>query len=90
MHSVLERSPRHLIHEIILVDDGSVAPHTKEPLEEYVATVRKSFEVLSKDGLPGWPSPIPINSGGLFILFCIIFVFSFSVASSPCDYCAHG
>eukprot|EP00037_Helgoeca_nana_P025099 m.270605 g.270605 ORF g.270605 m.270605 type:complete len:576 (-) comp26851_c0_seq4:211-1938(-) len=39
MHSVIERSPRHLLHEIILVDDGSDAPHIGKPLEEYVKTL---------------------------------------------------
>eukprot|EP00038_Savillea_parva_P031856 m.91326 g.91326 ORF g.91326 m.91326 type:complete len:577 (+) comp9897_c0_seq2:72-1802(+) len=39
MHSVIERSPRHLLHEIVLVDDGSDAPHIQGPLEEYVKTL---------------------------------------------------
>jgi hypothetical protein len=37
MYSVIDRSPPHLLHEIILVDDGSDAPHLQAPLE--VATV---------------------------------------------------
>jgi polypeptide N-acetylgalactosaminyltransferase len=39
MHSVIERSPRHLLHEIILVDDGSDAEHIGKPLEDYVKTL---------------------------------------------------
>ena len=38
IHSVIERSPRHLLHEIILVDDGSNGPRgsyiTDGPLEK--------------------------------------------------------
>lgn len=39
MLSVIERSPRHLLHEIVLVDDGSNAPHIQGPLEEFAKTL---------------------------------------------------
>lgn len=39
IHSVIDRSPQHLLHEIILVDDGSDAPHLQQPLEDYVVCV---------------------------------------------------
>lgn len=35
VHSVFDRSPTHLIHEVILVDDFSDMDHLKEQLEEY-------------------------------------------------------
>ncbi|XP_028137664.1 putative polypeptide N-acetylgalactosaminyltransferase 9 [Diabrotica virgifera virgifera] len=35
VHTVLDRSPRDLIEEVILVDDYSDMPHTKKQLEDY-------------------------------------------------------
>ncbi|ROK35828.1 Polypeptide N-acetylgalactosaminyltransferase 12 [Anabarilius grahami] len=41
VHSVLETSPDLLLTEIILVDDYSDRDHLKEPLENYIANIKK-------------------------------------------------
>ncbi|XP_051728156.1 polypeptide N-acetylgalactosaminyltransferase 12 [Ctenopharyngodon idella] len=41
VHSVLETSPDLLLTEIILVDDYSDRDHLKEPLENYIADIKK-------------------------------------------------
>ncbi|KAG2465225.1 GLT12 acetylgalactosaminyltransferase, partial [Polypterus senegalus] len=41
VHSVLETSPDILLTEIILVDDHSDREHLKQPLEDYISTLRK-------------------------------------------------
>ncbi|XP_033105779.1 polypeptide N-acetylgalactosaminyltransferase 13-like [Anneissia japonica] len=38
LHSVLNRSPHHLLAEVILVDDGSDRTHLKTALDDYLAT----------------------------------------------------
>ncbi|MBN3276262.1 GLT12 acetylgalactosaminyltransferase, partial [Polyodon spathula] len=41
VHSVLETSPDILLREVILVDDYSDREHLKQPLEDYVSSLRK-------------------------------------------------
>ncbi|XP_041105031.1 polypeptide N-acetylgalactosaminyltransferase 12-like [Polyodon spathula] len=41
VHSVLETSPDILLREVILVDDYSDREHLKQPLEEYISSLRK-------------------------------------------------
>ncbi|CRK88373.1 CLUMA_CG002150, isoform A, partial [Clunio marinus] len=53
VHSVLDRSPEHLITEIILVDDFSDMEHLKTPLEVYMSNYPKVkiLRTAKRDGL---------------------------------------
>ncbi|TNN05251.1 Polypeptide N-acetylgalactosaminyltransferase 5, partial [Schistosoma japonicum] len=53
VHSVIDRSPSYLLHEIILVDDFSDRPHLKEALEEYMKmlNVVKIVRTKRREGL---------------------------------------
>ncbi|XP_060078670.1 putative polypeptide N-acetylgalactosaminyltransferase 9 [Ylistrum balloti] len=48
VHSILDRSPEHLIKEIILADDFSDRAHLHEPLETYVKKLTKVKIVRNK------------------------------------------
>ena len=48
VHSVMNRSPPHLIHEILLIDDSSTYQHLGQRLEDYIT---KTWP--SKKGDPG-------------------------------------
>eukprot|EP01098_Paradermamoeba_levis_P005752 TRINITY_DN2403_c0_g1_i3.p1 TRINITY_DN2403_c0_g1~~TRINITY_DN2403_c0_g1_i3.p1 ORF type:complete len:145 (+),score=30.53 TRINITY_DN2403_c0_g1_i3:400-834(+) len=41
VHSVLNKAPPELLHEIVLVDDGSNEPWLKKGLDEYVSLLPK-------------------------------------------------
>lgn len=53
VHSILNRSPRRLIKEIILVDDFSNKPHLGQQLEDYIKPLRivKVVRAKKREGL---------------------------------------
>ena len=57
IHSVIDRArggqPGSLLHEIILVDDGSTAEHIGRSLEEYVATLPVPVKIVRQHARTG-------------------------------------
>jgi glycosyltransferase involved in cell wall biosynthesis len=50
---VIERSPPHLLHEIILVDDGSNAEHIGQYLADYVSVLPVPVKIVRQNGRTG-------------------------------------
>ncbi|XP_028408753.1 polypeptide N-acetylgalactosaminyltransferase 13-like isoform X2 [Dendronephthya gigantea] len=46
VHSVINRSPPHLLKEIILVDDASTRDEVKDKLDEYVKTLATPVKII--------------------------------------------
>lgn len=56
LNSVINRSPRHLLEEIVLVDDDSeqqIYPYLGKPLEDYVALLPGIIRLIRTDGRKG-------------------------------------
>ncbi|XP_051566309.1 polypeptide N-acetylgalactosaminyltransferase 13-like isoform X2 [Myxocyprinus asiaticus] len=53
IHSALNRSPRHLLLEILLVDDASERDFLKKKLEDYVATLEVPVRILRMEQRSG-------------------------------------
>ncbi|KAG9464718.1 hypothetical protein GDO78_019480 [Eleutherodactylus coqui] len=53
VHSVINRSPRHLLQEIVLVDDASERDFLKRPLEIYVRKLRLPVHVIRMEQRSG-------------------------------------
>ncbi|CAB54435.1 Polypeptide N-acetylgalactosaminyltransferase 5 [Caenorhabditis elegans] len=53
VHSVLERTPDHLLEEVVLVDDFSDMDHTKRPLEEYMSQFGGKVKILRMEKREG-------------------------------------
>ena len=55
VHSVINRSPRHLLQEIILVDDASNRTFLKKPLQDYIDErwLRQTDLTIVLSGLTG-------------------------------------
>ncbi|XP_073188782.1 polypeptide N-acetylgalactosaminyltransferase 1 isoform X3 [Lepidochelys kempii] len=53
VHSVINRSPRHLLEEIVLVDDASERDFLKRPLENYVKKLKVPVYVIRMEQRSG-------------------------------------
>ncbi|KAH0500296.1 Polypeptide N-acetylgalactosaminyltransferase 1 [Microtus ochrogaster] len=53
VHSVINRSPRHMIEEIVLVDDASERDFLKRPLESYVKKLKVPVHVIRMEQRSG-------------------------------------
>ncbi|XP_031629645.1 polypeptide N-acetylgalactosaminyltransferase 13-like [Contarinia nasturtii] len=51
--SIIDRSPRELIDEIIIVDDASTWTHLKQPLDDYVKTLPANIKIMRTEKREG-------------------------------------
>lgn len=51
LHSIINRTPDHLVEEILLIDDNSDMPHLKEQLDEYLEKIPKARIIHSEERL---------------------------------------
>lgn len=51
--SIIDRSPRELLEEIILVDDASTWPFLKRPLDDYVEMLPVKIKIIRTDQREG-------------------------------------
>ncbi|CAL1546038.1 unnamed protein product, partial [Lymnaea stagnalis] len=71
IHSVIDRSPPHLLEEIIVLDDFSDLDHLKEPLEAYVQPLQKVklYRAKKRLGLIGARNAAFDLSQGKYVVF---------------------
>jgi polypeptide N-acetylgalactosaminyltransferase len=48
IHSVFDRTPPHLLYEVILVDDGSTAEWLQKPLEDYIKLLPNKVKLVRR------------------------------------------
>uniref|UniRef100_A0A8C6D9Z9 Polypeptide N-acetylgalactosaminyltransferase n=1 Tax=Moschus moschiferus TaxID=68415 RepID=A0A8C6D9Z9_MOSMO len=53
VHSIINRSPRHMLEEIVLVDDASERHFLKRPLESYVKKLKVPVHVIQMEQRSG-------------------------------------
>ncbi|XP_031629587.1 polypeptide N-acetylgalactosaminyltransferase 1-like [Contarinia nasturtii] len=51
--SIIDRSPRELIEEIIIVDDASTWTHLKQPLDDYAKTLPANIKIMRTENREG-------------------------------------
>jgi len=82
VHSVIDRSPTHMLHEIILVDDFSDKENLRSQLDEYVLQFKGLVKVIrnkEREGLIRTRSRGAMEATGayspyLIYVYCYVFL----------------